>query len=1188
TGGGSFTLGQPSLAGDGSSVRLTPAGDSGGGYGQARLSGSNLTSFSVSMWIQPEDAQLASLFAKGEQGGTPAFALLYGGGAVTWFNEANEQTDLVGNMALGEKHNVVVAYTDPDGDPTNGADNLRIYIDGVEELNLDSPPAVRDSVGLPLLIGSYYGTLNYNGLIDDVQIYAKAVTADDAAFIFGNPGQPLGENPDLDSDGDGVRDLDERENGTNPNNPDTDGDGLSDGEEAAAGTNPLLVDTDNDGIGDGSETTTDPTEADSDGDGFGDGFELAMGSDPTDGGSTPVGVGFTGFEHAAIGDTEFAFDGVELGWTGEVTGNVGVVNLIEAGDDETVLGSQQLMINNGSLLLTSDAMSLDDPANAVVSVDVRVFQDSSGIENSDYIDLCILTSTDGETFDNEICFLSVEGTREGPSEENPRDVLEDVLEVDPAEAPANGDFTTFATTAGDIPADTSHIKIKINSANNSGSERFLFDNLIVSGSTGSVIADAPPASGYSNDFTYDDGTTDLGDGSIIASNDGTNSVQGGALQMTLAGTNSTASSFILPPMDMSKGWTASFDFVIEHIGENTPADGFSFNYGAIPEGENFGNPAEEGYGEGVQHVSFQVDTWLWNDAAGQDAGVGIEVNGAEAVLTKAADDDANFMPNERVEASAWISWDPENGASFTTMGLRTEAEFTNIPTDGFTAEAGYGFSFLARTGGHNETLLIDNLVVTEGATPPPSSGYSNDFSYEDGTTDLEDGSIIASNDGTNSVQGGALQMTLAGTNSTASSFVLPPMDMSGGWTATFDFEIEHIGENTPADGFSFNYGAIPEGENFGDPAEEGYGAATPHVSFQVDTWLWNDAAGQDAGVGIEVTGTEVALTKATDDDANFKPNERVSASAWISWDPENGASFSTTGLRTNANFTNVSTGDFAAEEGYGFSFLARTGGHNETLLIDNLVITPGATAPPASRDGAVAISNGPLTESTVVDFGDLTGDATYEFSFKAAKGGASTAIAGNDAWGLKLDQWNEQGVFGTTEFGVADNIFDGVASIFDEDVHVAFVSDTAAGETRLYINGALAGTWAGNVGLTGQSRVMGARIEAPVDLFGEGSVMYGWATYNTALSADDVAALSAIDFPPRISGPRIAIPSVSRGANGELEFSLEGEGTYDIEYSTNLEPGSWTVIASDVSGSFSDADAARLGNLKGYYRAVAK
>ncbi|MEM7383617.1 MAG: LamG-like jellyroll fold domain-containing protein [Verrucomicrobiota bacterium] len=356
--------------------------------------------------------------------------------------------------------------------------------------------------------------------------------------------------------------------------------------------------------------------------------------------------------------------------------------------------------------------------------------------------------------------------------------------------------------------------------------------------------------------------------------------------------------------------------------------------------------------------------------------------------------------------------------------------------------------------------LAEDLTLVQGVagvdpfyTPmmPAGTGYANDFTYDDGTTDLGDGSIIASNDGTNSVQGGALQMTLAGTNSTASSFILPPMDLSAGWTATFDFVIEHTGENTPADGFSFNYGAIPEGENFGDPAEEGYGAATPHVSYQVDTWLWNDAAGQDAGVGIEVTGTEIALTKATDDNANFQPNERVEASATMSWHPENGASFHTTGLRTNADFTNIPTGDFAAEAGYGFSFLARTGGHNETLLIDNLVVTPGVVTP-VSRDGAVAISSGPITESTVVDFGDLTGDATYEFSFKAMKGGASTAIAGNDAWGLKLDQWNEQGVFGTTEFGVADNIFDGVASIFDEDVHVAFVSDTTAGETRLYID----------------------------------------------------------------------------------------------------------------------------------------
>ncbi|MGY8689159.1 MAG: hypothetical protein ACKVHP_15665, partial [Verrucomicrobiales bacterium] len=83
-----------------------------------------------------------------------------------------------------------------------------------------------------------------------------------------------------------------------------------------------------------------------------------------------------------------------------------------------------------------------------------------------------------------------------------------------------------------------------------------------------------------------------------------------------------------------------------------------FNYGAIPDNQNFGDPAEEGYGSATQHVSFQVDTWKWDDPAGQDAGIGIELTGRELVLNKAADDEANVMPNERVEASAVISWDP--------------------------------------------------------------------------------------------------------------------------------------------------------------------------------------------------------------------------------------------------------------------------------------------------------------------------------------------------------------------------------------------------------------------------------------------------------------------------------------------------------------------------------------------------
>ena len=67
----------------------------------------------------------------------------------------------------------------------------------------------------------------------------------DQSILFGG---------DKDTDGDGIKDANEKELGTDPNKADTDVDGLSDGEEFLIWhTNPLNPDTDGDTYKDGQE-----------------------------------------------------------------------------------------------------------------------------------------------------------------------------------------------------------------------------------------------------------------------------------------------------------------------------------------------------------------------------------------------------------------------------------------------------------------------------------------------------------------------------------------------------------------------------------------------------------------------------------------------------------------------------------------------------------------------------------------------------------------------------------------------------------------------------------------------------------------------------------------------------------------------------------------------------------------------
>ena len=122
---------------------------------------------------------------------------------------------------------------------------------------------------------------------------------------------------DADSDDDGLNDGPEvLTHFCNPLVADSDGDGLTDGEEVNTHTtSPILTDTDVDGLTDGAEVythNTSPILADTDGDTFNDNVEINEGTDPKSNTSFPsniarLGTAIIGINDAIDGDAGTAF-----------------------------------------------------------------------------------------------------------------------------------------------------------------------------------------------------------------------------------------------------------------------------------------------------------------------------------------------------------------------------------------------------------------------------------------------------------------------------------------------------------------------------------------------------------------------------------------------------------------------------------------------------------------------------------------------------------------------------------------------------------------------------------------------------------------------------------------------------------------------------------------------------------------
>jgi hypothetical protein len=227
----------------------------------------------------------------------------------------------------------------------------QIWIDGAMFLEQAAGAAPIPAFTGQLMIGAEpAGTNNgFGGRIDEFAVFDDALTGAQIARLFaGEPATDLIDTTDSDGDGlldvfeqqiidadpgdaietvedvlpgddfdnDGSTNVEERDAGTDPTNPDSDNDGLEDGVESNSGifvsadsdtgTNPLNPDSDGDGLSDGVEDPTepfvdadqpgtDPNNPDSDGDGFDDQFEIVNGSDPTDADDTPFDLELLGY-----------------------------------------------------------------------------------------------------------------------------------------------------------------------------------------------------------------------------------------------------------------------------------------------------------------------------------------------------------------------------------------------------------------------------------------------------------------------------------------------------------------------------------------------------------------------------------------------------------------------------------------------------------------------------------------------------------------------------------------------------------------------------------------------------------------------------------------------------------------------------------------------------------------------------
>ena len=152
------------------------------------------------------------------------------------------------------------------------------------------------------------------------------------------------------------------------------------------------------------------------------------------------------------------------------------------------------------------------------------------------------------------------------------------------------------------------------------------------------------------------------------------------------------------------------------------------------------------------------------------------------------------------------------------------------------------------------------------------------------------------------------------------------------------------------------------------------------------------------------------------------------------------------------------------------------------------------------------------TAGVPYDYGTLGGsEATVEYIFNLSDSGVSVALGSVYGWDTerntyKLEQWNDQGIFGVTLEGYYDETYPGIASTFDVLTHAVFV--TFDGHQELFLNGVSQGidTRVGGWWTTGGEGLLGSHSNGTADVpIGD---IFGVASYNRALTGAEIVALN--------------------------------------------------------------------------------